>query len=293
MPSPSTKISKLLAHQRALVFTALKKPFLESQIGSTEVKSIKYDFDAFRNLLNKFDKLSGQPYDGVRVYFASYKKDITNDPQGTRYIPAGQNKKMTLIFVATTAGVDLPNGTHVHNDDLDNCYIIDRDDKIQNLKPEVTASNWIREYQIKKMPSFEKNGKDETGNPDFEETKSIWYAKEFFLRNPGSPPQGFLDYLDAIASAGNIVDDIEILLAGYLYGENGYKNKLKLAYEYQLTLVFKVQYESGEVDAKPIKSFLSFTAKDDKRISSDYNDTGNPCPPPAGGCKTLGSKLPV
>ena len=293
MPSPSTKISKMLAHQRALVFKALKKPFLESEIGSTEVESIKYDFDAFRNLLNTFNELSGQEYDGVRVYFASYKKDIKNDSQGTKYIPAGQNKKMTLIFVATTKGADLPDGIHVHNDDLDNCYIIDRDDKIQKLNPGATASKWIREYQNKKMPSFEKNGKDETGNPKFEETKSIWYAKQVFLRNPGSSPQGFLDNLDAIVSAGNIVDDIEILLAGYLYGENGYENKLKLVYEYQLTLVFKVQYESGEADAKPIKSFLSFTAKDDKRVSSDYNDTGNPCPPPSGNCKTLGSRLPV
>jgi len=285
---------KQTADGRTGIFTQKKKKILTQTIGKPEIEFISYSPEIFLKLLQLFAG-SRKNYDGIRVYFAAYKRDDVNDPEGSAHIPAGKEENLTLIFVPT---FDQGLG---HKDDLTNCCIIENN-KIVSVDVTVTTdpktffiSNWIRHYQHFRIPNLENDGVNNEHITDFKETKSIWY--DILLIAPNQFHTGLIDFINCLLGDPNPLDAVNIIFAAHLPDEG---------FAYQLTLIFNFhraglhvsknnKYFSLAAIDLPVQAVRVFALEEEKEVrevfpfDGDSTDTGNPCPPNT----CIGGDLPL
>jgi hypothetical protein len=289
MPQTCSKagaiIEKPVSDARIALFLNKKKKILDDALyPQTDNAFVVYSFEVFIRMMEIF-AFRRDIYNGVRVYPGSYLT-VAGDP-GSDYIPAGQEGKLTLIFVPTKPGKDQdgsPNGLNV--DDADNVYTICGNMLVHlpnpaNVPPRAsTASNWIRNFQ-NKLPNLEKDGSTFTGNTSFKETRSLWYSMNSIAGNNMDDP-GLISYARCMNQTPddptNPVDGVIAKFACFL------PNDGKQYPYYQLTLIFDLHQKQDQQMAGSFGS-LPFG------IKGVDTDTGLPCPPDDG-CGIGGSQFP-
>ena len=97
-PIPSIHIGKTIASKWVQNFQSIKRPVLAVLSGLLgETKSVWYSVDQLRELIKEADC---QGATGIRAYLAAYSETPSIVGEALR-IPAGANKKMTIVFVLT------------------------------------------------------------------------------------------------------------------------------------------------------------------------------------------------
>ncbi|HEY4063716.1 MAG TPA: hypothetical protein VGM30_17530 [Puia sp.] len=286
-PTPVCIIPAALAEARIKYFMDNKKPILDGMIAyKPEIEKITYSPSVFLQLLGILMKTPGK-YSGVRVYFGSYLWSDT-DP-GIKYIPAGMEENLVLLFVPTIA--DGSTGNIVHKDDTTSIYAISFNqlvllpDPSNTIPAKDTASNWIRHFQSK-IPSLNMKAIRTTGNAAFDETRSNWYKIENFI---DTDPNciGLATFIQTLQKAGNLVC-IDTHPACYTPKDSFDEAKLTLVFVLKSSnKLDSTNYFFGTNNTNfDINGFVKDPFDDDPGA-----DTGLPCPPDDG-CINGGSLLP-
>lgn len=170
----SSFIDSDLARQRINNYQQNKQPVLTAWIdepGKDETTGQSIDTDLFYQLTGALEnEVNGNTVSGVRIYFASY---VADGSETDKYIPAGQDKLLTLVFVPTYQPADNEND-QVNFDDF---YIIDYNTStVVNLKDsgvtDINKFSWVTIYQTEEIPALE-------NAPQYapvSETKTTWFA---------------------------------------------------------------------------------------------------------------------
>jgi hypothetical protein len=290
MPQTCSKagaiIQKPVSDARIALFINSKKKILDDALyPQTENSFLVYSFDVFIRMLELF-AYRRDMYNGIRVYFASYLS-VDGDP-GCDYIPAGQEGKLTLIFVPTKQGKDPDGSPNIENiDDIDNCYTICNNVLFRLSNPTNvpsradTASNWIRSFQSK-IANLEKDGKTYTGSTSFRETRSLWYSMQSIAGN-NADDAGLISYARCMSQTPddptNPVDGVIAKFASFLASDG------KPYPYYQMTLIFDLHQKND-----PPMTGISFSSLP-FGIKGVDTDTGLPCPPDDG-CGIGSSQFP-
>jgi len=240
----------------------------------TDRTTISVTVPALIDLLAKINDVPD--CNGVRAYFAV---DLTPG--------AAEAGKMTVIFVATTSQ---PEG---NVDNLKYCFVLKENAPVATSLSSDEASKWVSNFQDgenSKYSQFNRDGVVYNSGKSYTETKSLWYDIKTFTDQPG----GLLYYLRC--------PDTHFKSANITFGAFGIITENK-NYEYHLTILFCFERDKVPAEEKDIR--LSFTQKRngfaksgieprDLFNSSDYVDTGVPCPPyPDSSNKCPGSSLPL
>lgn len=252
-----------LARQRTNNYLQNKQPVLTAWInepGKEESAGLPISADLFYQLTAALKKESnGNAVSGVRIYFASY----IADGNGTdKYIPAGQEKLLTLIFVPTYQP-----GTNVNDQvNFDDFYIIDYNSSaVVNLKDSgvtnIDSFSWVTIFQTREIPVLQHAPQ----YPPVSETKTIWFAITDFI--------DWCDEADCLDKAGTAVSSIYFAYAAYgpdeqfTYTVDGKQYTSSIAN--QLSLVIAIY--PGDLGYGHI-------GVSDGGTGGNYN-AGTPCPP--------------
>lgn len=242
IPIPRCYVSKADSERRRNYFLQHKYGPLCEHLGKPEVLSIFYHVFQFKSLLNVL--LSA---DGARIYIASY-------PNEGATTPGGYGNRLTLIY----APVNLDDEKFRDRGDY---YILDPS---SNHKPIVkeSASQWVRNYQDRKLPLLTSvTGLDS-------DTKSVLYTKATL--------QEIKAEIECQSATG-----IRIYFASYTDKEAspiGAKYLKRLIIQFTLTENIQGVEKDFYIDERP--GFNDRPPSIPVGITSaDVLDTGSPCPP--------------
>lgn len=216
-------------------------------------------------------------YDGFRAYFAMFPEKQSPDhcDSGCSLVPGDQFGQLTLIFVPTYGD---ENNNQRHPDDTTQCMII-KDDNIENI-PTKYASQWINKVDLRVLQPLEKKARE--SNPDFCETRSLWYSVEFVKHNWFH--NGLWDIINCRVKCNNL-QSVSARYAGFTSGK----------YAHQLSLVFALGPKGTPTNVSLFYEDLSekFRFGNEKDLTdSGGSDTGKPCPPPTPCSTNAGALLP-
>lgn len=259
-------IDPTLAQQRVDNYLQNKRPVLTKWInepGTEESTSQLIPASLFSELADELKKdREGKSVSGVRIYFASYIPDGT---AADVYIPKGQEKLLTLIFVPTYQP-----GTN-ENDQVNftDYYIVDYNTgTIVNLNTSVSDINrfaWVTLYQTEEIPVLE----NAPVKPPVSETQKVWFYISDFI--------DWADETECRNNNGETVSNVNFKYAAYNDNETfTFKiddKQFTVSVANQLTLIVSVYPD--DVAAVARNAAASSTSGSG---GSDY-DTSNPCPP--------------
>lgn len=188
------------AQQRIKNYLDNKQPVLSEWAGKEENTSLSISTKLFLQLVDELNNVrDGKTVSGVRIYFASYMPGASADA----YIPQGQEKLLTLIFVPTYQPASEENEQANFND----YYIIDYNTSaVANLNTatgDINKFDWVSLYQTEEIPVLENAPKD----PPVSETKTVWFAITDFA--------DWVDEIACYAAKGTPVSNIYFAFAAY------------------------------------------------------------------------------
>jgi len=241
-PTPQSFVPEPLNTERIGNYETLKFPVLNSwvqfmQPAATEEQSLPFTAQQFKDLVAALGAVQG--ITGVRIYFASYKKD---SPATDGIIPSGKENLLTLIFAATGAGMN----------DTGDFFNIDYTGTtpapaVKTLTAAM-ASDWVEYYQSIKLYLLQQAGME--SDPGFLETKALWH-----------PFSDFTDWLCIVNCSGQpgcpVVTNVQASFSAYNPDEN-FANQLGL------------MFEMTDSNAGTSKALAG---------GDGGYDTGSPCPP--------------
>lgn len=205
---------------------------------------------------------------GIRAFFGLYSKPSS----GTPVYPSGSDMYLTVLFAPTVQDSNYGPEGRV---DLSNVYTIISNTVlhfvIDPTNPGASAAGaWILEYR-KWVPFLDTKGKAWTGNPDFRETRTLWYPYAT-INNADPNAQGMIQLLnDLINDPINPADQVITEFACFTPVD-----KLSVLLHYQLSLVFLVHQPPSFTGQGEVFTPLGSVVGGNKEVDTD---TGIPCPP--------------
>lgn len=253
---------------------------------------------AFLNMLTH----SKKNYSGFRAYWVIYPNQGHRD-SGSELVPYHQHNRLALVFVPTFPRAHGQNRNY-HKDDTTNCVII-RGNSFEKIPPNYVRM-WMQKADNQVLQPMDREGKNATQNPEYKETRSLWYSITY-IKPQGEPfRNGLIDIINCRMNCD--CKSIHVNFAAFTLKSGG-QNK------HQLCAIFMIGSDRSDHVApfnsnranhvEPFNTDISLWYSDLSPFAKHHflkgnaaadggsggSDTGKPCPPPSPCSDNVGALL--